>query len=172
MSKSDDTEIRLIGYGLCGVLIFGITLGVELFNGPPPTITSLQSFSGQLVYQHISRDRSRIFADIQVRKGIRNVILFQQVPENISVDIQNLQPGEMVTALIDPKEFMDGRTGLIRHSMWELAINEKAVFSYGEITQFINNQTTRWRTFAYWSGAFAVACFIAAGGRRLRHVRL
>lgn len=169
--KSDDTEVKLIGYGIGGVLIFGIILGVELFNGPPPSITSLQSFSGQLVEQHISQDKNRIFADIRVRNGTHDVILFQQVSKKLSGDIQNLPSGITVTALIVPKDFTDSRTGLIRHSMWQLAINEQEMFSYDEITQFINNQTTRWRTFGYWSGALAVVCFIAAGLRRLRHVR-
>lgn len=169
--KSDDAEIKLIGYGLGGALIFGIVLGVELFNGPPPSFTSLQPFSGQLVEQHISQDKSRIFADIRVRNGTQDVILFQQVSKNLSGDIQKLPSGMTVTALIVPKDFIDRRTGLIRHSMWQLTINERELFSYEEITQFINNQTTRWRTFAYWSGALAIACFTAAGLRRLWRVR-
>jgi len=97
--------------------------------------------------------------------------LFQQVSKKLSGDIQKLPSGMTVTALIVPKDFIDSRTGLIRHSMWQLAVNEQGMFSYEEITQFINNQTIRWRTFAYWSGALAITCFIAAGLRRLRHVR-
>lgn len=169
--KSNDTEVKFIGYGIGGVLIFGIVFGVELFNGPPPSMDSLQPFSGQLVEQHISQDKSRIFADIRVRNGTQEVILFQQVSKKLSGDIQNLPSGMAVTALIVPKDFTDSRTGLIRHSMWQLSINEQEMFSYDEITQFINNQTTRWRTFAYWSGALALVCFVAAGLRRLRRVR-
>ena len=169
--KSDDVEIKLIGYGIGGVLIFGIVMGVELFNGPPPSITSLQPFSGQLVEQHISQDKSRILADIRVRNGKNEVILFQQVSEELAVDIQKLSPGEAVKALINKRDFTDSRTGLVRHSMWQLAINEQEIFSYDEITQFIDNQVTRWRTFANWSGALAIASFIAAGLRRLRHAR-
>ena len=168
--KSDGTEVKLIGYGIAGVLIFGIVLGVELFNGPPPSITSLQPFSGQLVEQYISQDKSRIFADIRVKNDTQDVILFQQVSKKFSSDIQKFPSGMTVKALIVPKDFTDSRTGLIRHSMWQLAINGQEMFSYEEITQFINNQTTRWRTFAYWSGALAIVCFITAGLRRLRHV--
>ena len=161
--KSDDTEIKLIGYGFGGVLVFGIVLGFELFNGSPPSITSLQPFSGQLVELHISQDRSRIFADIRVKNGTQDVILFQQVSKKLCSDIQKLPSGMPVTALIVPRDFVDSRTGLIRHSMWQLAINEQEMFSYEEITQFINKQTTRWRIFAYWSGALAIACFIERG---------
>lgn len=168
--KSDDTEVKLIGYGIGGVLIFGVVMGVELFNGLPPSMASLQPFSGQLVEQHISQEKSRIFADIRVRNGTKDVILFQQVSEKLSGDIQKLPPGKTVTALITTKDFTDSRTGLVRHSMWQLAINEQEMFSYDEITQFIDNQATRWRTFAYWSGALAIACFIAAGLRRLRYL--
>lgn len=169
--KLDDTEINLIGYGFGGVLILGIVLGVELFNGPPPSINSLEPFSGQLVKHHISQDRSRTFAYLQVRNGTQDVILFQQVSKKLSGDIQKLSSGVTITALIEPKDFIDSRTGLIHCSMWQLAINKQDLFSYDEITQFINNQTTRLRTFAYWSGAVAIACFIAAGLRRLRHLR-
>ena len=169
--KSDDTEVKLIGYGTGGVLISGIILGVELFNDPPPIITSPQPLSGLLVEQHISQDKSRIFADIRVKNGTQEVILFQQVSKKLSGDIQKLPSGMTVTALIEPKDFIDIRTGLIRHSMWQLEINKHELFSYDEITQFLSNQTTRWRTFAYWSGALAIACFIAAGLRRLLHLR-
>ncbi|MDD4963620.1 MAG: hypothetical protein PHI11_06855 [Gallionella sp.] len=168
--KSNDIGDALIGCGIGGILVLIIVVGVERFNGPPPSINSLLPFSGQLVDKHISRDRDRIFADIQVRNGTQSVILFQQVSEKLSVEIQSLQLGKTVAALIVPKEFMDSRTGLIRHSMWQLAINEQTVFSYNEITQFINNKTALWRKFGYWTGAFGLACFIAAGLMRLRHV--
>lgn len=169
--KTDDTDVKLIGYGLGGILILVIIFGVELFNGPPPSISSLQSFSGQLVSTNISRDRNRIFAEIQVRNGTQEVVLFQQVSEQLSVDIQKLPLGKTVTALIVPKDFIDQRTGLMRHSMWQLAIGEQEIFSYKQITQYINGQTTSWRIFSYCAGAIGIACFTIVGLRRLRRAR-
>ena len=164
-SKLNDSDLNLIGYGIGGVLIFIIILGVELFNGSPPSISSLKSFSGQLVEQHITQDGSRTFADLRVRNGTQDVILFQQVSKKISGDIENLSSGMIITAFIEPKDFIDTRTGLTRHSMWQLAINGQELFSYDEITQYINNKIRSWRKLAYWSGAVAIGCFIVAALR-------
>jgi hypothetical protein len=169
--KLDDSDLKLIGYGISGVLISIIILGVELFNGSPPSISSLKSFSGHLVEQHITQDRNRTFADLRVRNGTQDVILFQQVSKKLSGDIEKLSSGVIVTAFIESKDFKDTRTGLTRHSMWQLAINQQELFSYDEITQYINNQTRSWRKFAYLSGAVAIGCFIVVGLRISRRAQ-
>lgn len=168
VSIFEDLELKLIGLGIAGILYFVVIFVTELSHRPPPDITQLQRYSGQLVEQHISQDRSRIFAEIRVRNDVQDVILFQQVSKQVSSEIQNLTPGMTVTALIVPKDFIDRRTGLVRHKMWQLAINEQEKISYSATTQLINNQARHWQIVANWCGAFAFTCFFLAGVRRLR----
>ena len=169
--KLDDTETKLLGWGFGGILGFGIVVVWSMLNDPLPSIASLQPFSGQLVEQHISEDRSTIYADIRVRNGPQDVILFQRVSKQLSGDIQKLPSGSAVTALIAPKTFTDSRTGLNRHKMWQLAINQQELFSYEGITQFIDRKDAAIRMLGYVFSAVGIACFVAAGLRRFWQVR-
>jgi hypothetical protein len=164
---ADDTDVKLLGYGLGATLVFAIIIGVELFNGPPPEYSSLSPVTGEMVETYISKSRERVFADIRVKANLSDFILFQHVPERLASKIAELPSGATVSALILDKEFVDRRTSLPRHSMWQLSIDGKQVFSYDEIVQFHGNQTARWRTLAYCSAVVGVACLVAIAIRRL-----
>ncbi len=165
---ADDTDAKLLGYGLGGISILIIILSVELFNGPPPEHSTLNLFTGQIVGAQFSKSRERIYAEIQVKNGPKDMILFQQVPQQMASKIEQFPSGSGVSALIFGKQFTDRRTGLPRHAMWQLSVGERKVFSYDEILQFHANQDARWRILGYCFAVAGVICLVAIAIRRLR----
>ena len=143
-----------------------IVLGVELFNGPIPDRSDLSSFTGRIVDSKISNSKGRIYAEIQVRGDLGNVILVQRMPHQLASKAVQLPPGTTITALIAEKKFTGTRTGLVRRSVWQLSVGGAPIVPYEELLRFHTSEATGWRMFAYGLGAIGVTFLAVFGFRR------